>query len=116
MGSAQSRRAGYVLQHGSLPLVGDITRLIDVLALPAEQAATLRHELAARACTLAQALGADDASDAVTFGRVAAAMQCGFEQVLQMNFQPGGLTPAEVRRAAELIRTQFGSDTWNRQR
>ncbi len=116
IGSAQSRRAGYVLQHGSLPLVGDITRLIDVLALPAEQAAALRRELAARACTLAQALGVDDGSDSVAFGRVAAAMQHGFEQVLQMSFQPGGLTPAEVRRAAELIRTQFGNDEWNRQR
>jgi lipoate-protein ligase A len=116
MGSAQSRRAGYVLQHGSLPLVGDITRLIDVLALPAEQAVTLRHELVTRACTLAQALGVDDASDRVIFGRVAVVMQRGFEEVLHMNFQPGRLTPAEVRRAAELIRTQFGSDTWNRQR
>ena len=116
MGSAQSRRAGYVLQHGSLPLVGDITRLIDVLALPAEQAVTLRHELVTRACTLAQALGVDDASDRVTFGRVTVVMQRGFEEMLHMNFQPDGLTPAEVRRAAELIRTQFGSDTWNRQR
>lgn len=116
MGSAQSRRAGYVLQHGSLPLVGDITRLIDVLALPPEQTAVLRSELATRACTLAQALGVDDASEIVTFGRVAAAMQQGFEQVLQMNFQPAGLTPAEVRRSAELIRTQFGNDVWNRQR
>ncbi|HAJ37089.1 MAG TPA: octanoyltransferase [Chloroflexi bacterium] len=116
MGSAQSRRAGYVLQHGSLPLVGDITRLIDVLALPAEQAASLRRELAARACTLAQALGVDDASDKVAFGRVAAAMQHGFEQVLRVSFQPGALTPAELRRAAELIRTQFGNDEWNRQR
>lgn len=116
MGSAQSRRAGYVLQHGSLPLVGDITRLIDVLALPAEQAASLRRQLAARACTLAQALGVDDASDDVSFARVAAAMQHGFEQVLQITFQPGGLTPTEVRRASELIRTQFGNDEWNRQR
>ena len=87
-----------------------------MLALPAEATAALRGELAARACTLAQALDVDDASESVTFGRVAAAMQQGFAQVLQMNFQPGGLTPAEVRRAAELIRTQFGSDAWNRQR
>ena len=57
MGSAQSRRAGYVLQHGSLPLTGDITRLIDVLALPPDEAEALRVELGKRACTLAQALG-----------------------------------------------------------
>ncbi len=65
MGSAQSRRAGYVLQHGSLPLVGDITRLIDVLALEAETAARLRAELGERACTLAQALAVPDDSEQV---------------------------------------------------
>lgn len=116
MGSAQSRRAGYVLQHGSLPLVGDITRLIDVLALAPEQAATLRAELSGRACTLAQALGVADDSAGVAFEHVAAAMQTGFAAALQLDLQPGGLTAAEVRRSAQLIRTQFGSDAWNRDR
>lgn len=116
MGSAQSRRANYVLQHGSLPLVGDITRLIDVLALPAPRAAELRNELRARACTLAQALGVDDHSDQVTFDPVADAMRRGFETALNLDLQVGALTTDEVRRAAELIRTQFGNDAWNRQR
>ena len=56
LGSAQSRRAGYVLQHGSLPLIGDLCRLVDVLALPDAERAALRTELAARACTVAGAL------------------------------------------------------------
>jgi lipoate-protein ligase A len=116
MGSAQSRRAGYVLQHGSLPLVGDITRLIDVLALTPEQADALRAELRGRACTLAQALGVADDSDGVTFPPVAAAMEAGFATALQLDLRPGELTAAEVRRSAQLIRTQFGSDAWNRQR
>ena len=116
MGSAQSRRASYVLQHGSLPLVGDITRLIDVLALPSEQAATLRAELRARACTLAQALDVDDSSERVAFDRVADAMRRGFETALKLDLQVGALTMDEVRRSAVLIRTQFGSDAWNRQR
>jgi lipoate-protein ligase A len=116
MGSAQSRRANYVLQHGSLPLVGDITRLIDILALPPEQAATLREELRDRACTLAQALGVDDGSTIVTFDHVVDAMRLGFEQALGLDFQPSGLTADEVRRSAVLIRTQFGNAQWNRQR
>jgi lipoate-protein ligase A len=116
MGSAQSRRANYVLQHGSLPLVGDITRLIDVLALPSDQATVLREELRGRACTLAQALGVDDSSDLVSFERVADAVRRGFETALQLSFQPGGLTAEDVRRSALLIRTQFGSTEWNRQR
>lgn len=116
MGSAQSRRANYVLQHGSLPLVGDITRLIDVLALPPEQAAALRNELHGRACTLAQALGVDDDSELVAFDHVASAMHRGFEAALKLDLQVGVLTMEEVRRSAVLIRTQFGSNAWNRQR
>lgn len=116
MGSAQSRRAGYVLQHGSLPLVGDITRLVDVLNLDSVQASALRTDLRGRACTLAQALAVDDDSELVAFDRVAAAMQAGFETSLRVQFALGGLTPGEVRRSAILIRTQFGSDEWNRQR
>ena len=105
-----------MLQHGSRPLVGDITRRIDVLARAPEQAATLRAELSGRACTLAQALGVADDSAGVAFEHVAAAMQTGFAAALQLDLQPGGLTAAEVRRSAQLIRTQFGSDAWNRDR
>jgi lipoate-protein ligase A len=112
MGSAQSRRAGYVLQHGSLPLVGDITRLIDVLNLDADAAAALRRGLAARACTLAEALGVADDDPLVAFASVCAAMRQGFEQSLNLQFKVSQLTPAELRRTAVLIREQFANPAW----
>ncbi len=116
MGSAQSRRAGYVLQHGSLPLVGDIGRVVDVLALPAEEAARLRAELRARACTLAEVLGVAEGSPAVDFARVAQAMADGFQHTLNLRFQVSQATPAEVRRAAVLIREQFANAEWTQHR
>jgi len=112
MGSAQSRRAGYALQHGSLPLVGDITRLIDVLLLEPPTADALRQELAARACTLAMALGVPDESPQVAFAAVCAAMRQGFEQTLALTFRLSPLTPAELRRSAVLIREQFANPAW----
>ena len=33
LGSAQARRARSVLQHGSLPLTGDLTRVVDCLSV-----------------------------------------------------------------------------------
>ena len=36
LGSAQARRSTSVLQHGSLPLVGDLTRVVDCLAFEDE--------------------------------------------------------------------------------
>jgi len=116
IGSAQSRRAGYVLQHGSLPLTGDITRLVDVLVLTDEEAATLRVELATHACTLAQALGvAGDAAE-VAFDRVAQAMADGFRTMLNLNFTAAHPSPGEIRRAAQLIREQFANPEWTETR
>lgn len=112
IGSAQSRRAGYVLQHGSLPLVGDIGRLIDVLDLEPEQAATLRAELVARACTLADALGIAQDDPRLEFDAVAQAVQSGFGELLNLDFKPGQPTPAELRRAAALIREQYANAEW----
>jgi lipoate-protein ligase A len=116
IGSAQSRRAGYVLQHGSLPLVGDITRLIDVLVLSPEAADSLRADLAARACTLAQALDIPEDSPQVQFSAVCAAMRQGFEETLALTFKLAPLTSGELRRAAVLIREQFAGDAWTNQR
>ena len=112
MGSAQSRRAGYVLQHGSLPLTGDIARLVDVLALPPDEAAVLRVELAARACTLAQALDVPDTDPALDFARVAHVLADAFAGQLNLEFTPAQATPHEIRRAAELVRKQFGNEAW----
>jgi len=116
MGSAQSRRAGYVLQHGSLPLTGDITRLIDVLALSPAEAEELRRDLAARACTLAQALGVDDHDPAVAFEQVAQALVDGFQTTLNLTFAPASPSPDEIRRAGVLIREQFANPAWTEAR
>ncbi len=112
IGSAQSRRAGYVLQHGSLPLVGDIGRLIDVLLLEPTEALRLRTELVARACTLADALGAPDDDPRLQFAPVAQAVQAGFSALLNLDFKPGQPTSAELRRAAQLIREFYANPEW----
>jgi len=112
LGSAQSRRAGYVLQHGSLPLTGDLGRLIDVLALPDGERTALRDELTARAITLADALGVMPDAPQAQFATVAHALREGFAATLNLTLDAGQFTPAEVRRAAELIRELFANPEW----
>lgn len=112
LGSAQSRRAGSVMQHGSLPLRGDVTRLVDVLALPADERAQLRTQLAARATTLAAALDVDDDSEAVAFETVAQAICAGFSSVLHLELEPDELAPHDEARAAHLLQTHFGNAEW----
>jgi len=116
MGSAQSRRKGYVLQHGSLPLTGEITRLVDVLALPQNEADALRVHLAERACTLAQALDVSDDSPLLDFPTVAGCMADGLAEVLNVTWQRDALTAAESRRSAELIRIRYADPAWTRHR
>jgi lipoate-protein ligase A len=112
IGSAQSRRARYVLQHGSLPLVGDITRLIELLALAPDEQERLRQQLAARAGTLAQALTVADTSPMVQFCYVAQTIARGFAATLNLELRPGALTPGELRTAARLIREQYANAIW----
>ncbi|MCX6047227.1 MAG: biotin/lipoate A/B protein ligase family protein [Chloroflexi bacterium] len=116
LGSAQSRRAKYVLQHGSLPLTGDITRLIDVLVLEPEAAQLLRQQLAQRAGTLAQSLGVADDAPEVDFMRVARALVQGFSSELNLTCKPGQLTGAELRAASQLIREQYANPEWTQSR
>ncbi len=112
IGSAQSRRAGYVLQHGSLPLFGDIGRLVDVLALPDEERTRLRAELVARACTLAEALDVTEDDPSLDFKHVAQAIVQGFGDLLNLSFKPAQPSATELRRCAELIREHYANPEW----
>src|SRR5262245_24289067 len=74
IGSAQTRPAGKVLQHGSLPLHGDIARVARYLTFATEaERQTLATHLRERATTLGDALGRP-----VAFTEAAQAMARGF--------------------------------------
>jgi lipoyl(octanoyl) transferase len=99
MGSAQSRPAGRVLQHGSLPLVGDIARVADYLRFESAAAReSLRAHLGARATTLRDALGRT-----VTFAAAADALRAGFAAALNLDLALGALTPGELRAARQRL-------------
>ncbi len=110
VGSAQARKVRGVLQHGTLPLTGDITRIVDALAFP-DQAARerARRRLAARATTLHALLG-----QAPAWEEVARAVAEGFRQALNLDLVPGALSPQERRRAQALWAEKYGAQTWTR--
>jgi lipoate-protein ligase A len=106
VGSAQVRRMGVVLQHGALPLKGDVTRLVDVLALSEQDRDGLRDVLRHRAIALDEAVGR-----VIPFGEVAEALSKGFAKALNLNLEPGALSPYELA-AAERLRPRYLSDDW----
>jgi lipoate-protein ligase A len=105
VGSAQARRLGGVLQHGTLPLSGDLARILQALAQPDSSPGQVH----ARAATLEEALGR-----AVTWEEAADAVGRGFAQEFGITFCRADLSAAEDARAAELVRTKYASDGWTR--
>lgn len=110
VGSAQLRRAGAVLQHGSLPLGGDPATICLALAFPdaaAREAAMAR--VRERATTLAAVVG-----QAVSFASTANAIQRGFESVFGITLQADQLAAGEADDAARLCETVYSRIDWTR--
>jgi len=112
VGSAQTRRRGVVLQHGTLPLYGDITRLIDYIQLPSDvERDAMRTKLIARAITLQEAL-----DRRVELDEAIRAMQAGFAEALNLDLLSGELTPEETCWAEELRQERYCQTEWNEAR
>jgi len=111
VGSAQARRRGVVLQHGALPLLGDVTRIVDVLNLPEDEQEAFRAALRARATTLEAALGR-----VVAFDEVAHVLAQGFARALNLELVPGELSPDERARAGVLGAEKYAAEGWTFQK
>lgn len=103
IGSAQARRREGVLQHGSLPLAGDLTRITDVLVFSDESARKeAAQRLLARATAVASVLGRE-----VTWDEAARAFVQAFETKLNLKLEDGELSVGERKRAEELVRAKY---------
>ena len=104
MGSAQMRAQSVVLQHGTLPLYGDITRICSLLAAHPDPA-----RVRARAATIEEALGRT-----VAWGETADVMAAGFAEALNLSFEPAALTDKERIWAEELRSEKYAAEQWTR--
>ncbi len=106
VGSAQWRRVDGVLQHGSLPLHGDIARVCKYLIGAPEP-----ERVRAHAGTLGEVLGHD-----VEWDEAAAVWQSAFAETLDIHFTSGKLSEDELKCADELRATRYANDAWTRRR
>jgi lipoyl(octanoyl) transferase len=108
IGSAQARRKEGILQHGSLPLYGDIARIIQVLKFSDEEMrASAVIRLINRATTIESILGAR-----IEWETAAQAFSIAFQQVLNLIFQAAPLTSTEESRANELVQNKYTHPSW----
>ena len=106
VGSAQVRRRGVVLQHGALPLTGDVSRLAQVLAVPDSERAQLQDRLCRRAIALDESLGRH-----VTFDEAVGALTRGFAEALNLDLEPGDLSGEEYSDL-DRLRAMYMGDDW----
>lgn len=108
VGSAQARRKDGLLQHGALPLYGDLTRIISALNFPnpvAQNAAKTR--LLEHATTVERELG-----QAPTREQACQAFYEAFTTTLNLDLQPAQLTDKEIDRAEELVHEKYAHPSW----
>jgi lipoate-protein ligase A len=110
VGSAQVRKDGIVLQHGAVPLKGDVSRLVDVLVLSETERNTLRSKLLERAIALDEVVGR-----VVPFDEATKAITQGFEKALHLEFIPGNLSPFELSVAKRLT-SRYSGKEWTQKR
>lgn len=108
IGSAQARKKEGVLQHGSLPLTGDLTRICDALIFENESARqNAKERLLARATTVESVLGVG-----IDWERAAQSLVRGFEAQLGIQFERGEMSASEIRRTEELVKEKYAHASW----
>lgn len=108
VGSAQARRQGGVLQHGTLPLYGDLARIVQVLRFPNPVSrAQAAERLLERATTIQTALGR-----LVDWQLAADSFIRAFSETLKLELLPGSLTESEQLLAHQLLEEKYANPSW----
>jgi lipoate-protein ligase A len=108
VGSAQARKKEGVLQHGSLPLSGDLGRITEALVFP-DEPARLRAaaRLLERASTVESVLGRP-----VDWQTAALAFLDAFKEKLGLELEESPLSASESARADQLVRDKYAHPSW----
>jgi lipoyl(octanoyl) transferase len=104
VGSSQMRVRGGILQHGSLPLTGDIADISRFLKARPDPA-----RIRSRAVPLDAVVG-----HAVTWEETADAVVGALMEVLNLTLVESPLVPAERERMDTLVSEKYGNEAWTR--
>jgi len=108
IGSAQARRKQGVLQHGSLPLFGDLGRITNMLRFDTEtERQQAAQRLLNRATTVESILGRKE-----PWGTAALAFVEGFKTALDLEFEEIDLSQEELERVKELMISRYSQSRW----
>ncbi len=108
VGSAQLRRSGAVLQHGSLPLRGELGRICLALRYPDEHdREQAMEQVGQHAITIEQVLG-----ETRTWSEMAEHLAAGFEHSLQLKLSHLDPSQQEISRSHEVLEERYSHPDW----
>jgi lipoate-protein ligase A len=107
IGSAQLRRKEIVLQHGTLPLCGDLNRILNALTLSDDERTLQARLLPQRATTLEKVSGRK-----FSFDQVTAALAAGFAEQFNITLTPMPVNDREQVLAEHLRASQYANMIW----
>jgi lipoate-protein ligase A len=108
VGSAQSRRKEGVLQHGTLPLFGDLTRITQALRYSSEaKRKKAARRLLDHATTVESAIG-----QRIEWPAATQAFIEGFQTELNLELIRTDLSEKETIRAQQLVEEKYANPSW----
>jgi len=108
IGSAQARKKNGVLQHGAIPLFGDLSRIVLVLQYSSHKEKELaKKQLLSRATTIEKIK-----KEHISWDKTAEAVKKGFEEELNILFQQNDLSEMEKKRAQEICTEKYSHPEW----
>lgn len=109
IGSAQHRKARAVLQHGSIPLTGDLTRICQALSFDHEEHRQQHaHTLKEHAATLE-----DLRRRMLSWDQAAEHLLKAFSSELGLEFQPSEPSELELEKASKLESARYANPSWS---
>ncbi len=110
VGSAQTRRSGALLQHGSIPIRIDPDEHLAVMPgglATAAASAKADERLGDLACGMADIIGRT-----LTFDEVAEALAAGFAEALGVELYPDEVLAAELEAVERLVAEKYANEAW----
>ncbi|MGI5818962.1 MAG: lipoate--protein ligase family protein [Armatimonadota bacterium] len=106
VGSAQVRREGGILQHGSIPITIDLEDQVAVM--PGSDGRISRTVLAGAAMSVTELLGRP-----ITFDELSEAVARGFALTFAVELAAAELSAQEAAEAERLYAEKYATDEWN---
>ena len=108
-GSAQTRKSGTVMQHGTLLLDVDLEKMFSLIRVPWAKSLEEILSIARKRITSVK----NEVGHAVSAATATNAILVGFRNALRIELDPGELTAFEKKTAERLYKDKYSTGDWN---